>query len=200
MAVTLDSLAAVQGCSEDDACAQLAAGAPIVVSSRSEGGTGILVAAAASVSTSTSAFMVRHSSGLLQIALPSERCERLLLPPMNPFDTSGVRVCVAVDAIRGTGTGISAADRATTARALAGHAATAEEFTRPGHLIPVSVEPDAATLPIPAAVALDLVGRAGMSNGALFAGLVGIADPTRMITHAECVAFADRHALPLHTV
>nr|WP_296774425.1 3,4-dihydroxy-2-butanone-4-phosphate synthase [Rhodococcus sp. (in: high G+C Gram-positive bacteria)] len=198
MALTLDSRAAVR--EGRDTSSPLDAGAPAVVFNAGSG-QALIVAAARSVSTSTAAFVIRHSSGFLQIALPQTRCESLLLPPLNPFDPPGSRMCVGVDAVRGTGTGISAADRATTARALTDPAAALGDFTRPGHLVPISVDPhDDTAWSTPAAIALDLVHRTGQPDGALFAELVGIADPTRMMTYAECVEFARHHALPLHTI
>lgn len=145
--------------------------------------------------------MIRHSSGFLQIALPRHRCEHLALPPMNPFETNRTRMCVGVDAVRGTGTGISAADRAATARALMDPAAGPDDFTRPGHLVPVCVDDDLdGDQSTPASIAVHHTRRAGLVPGALFAELVGLTDPTRMITHSEALRFADTHSLPLITV
>jgi 3,4-dihydroxy 2-butanone 4-phosphate synthase/GTP cyclohydrolase II len=104
------------------------------------------------------AFLIRHTSGFVQIALPESRCGRLQLPPMNAFDRGFVRMCVGVDAIDGVGTGISASDRATTSRRLLDPAAEPSHFTRPGHLVPVCVENHGMKSPLSsAAVALKLV-------------------------------------------
>lgn len=187
--------------SERNVAQQLAAGLPVVVSGvATAAGHGFIVFAAHFASTETTAFTIRHSSGFLEIALPAARCEQLLLPPMNPFDTKGTRMCVGVDAVRGTGTGISAADRATTARALMNATAVPDDFTRPGHLVPVCVDhDDADTRSTAASIALDLTRRAGLPSGALFAGLVGITDSTLMMNHSECVRFAETHDIPLIT-
>lgn len=189
-----------QGYSGCDVSRNLTAGLPVVVSHLTR--HGFIVLAAHAASTTSVAFMVRHSSGFVQIALPRRRCEEMLLPPMNPFDIGGARMCVGVDAVRGTGTGISAADRATTARALVDPAAGPWDFTRPGHLVPVCVDhcDDAETRDSAAAIALNLIHRTEMPPGALFAELIGVTDPTRMMNHSECVEFSETHNMPLVTV
>ena len=200
MTLTLEPTSPRLGASEGDALRQLAQGLPIVLSDAATG-QGFLVLAADWASTATVAFAIRHTSGFLQIALSRHRCEQLLLPPMDPFEGRGDRMCVGVDAVRGTGTGISAADRATTARALVGAAAQPGDFTRPGHLVPVCVDRAPGARPTTtAAIALDLTRRAGLQPGALLAELVGLADPTRMISRPECPAFAGTHHLPLLAV
>ena len=52
-------------------------------------------------------------------------------------DKHGTAYTVTVDAREGIGTGISAADRATTMRLLADPTPTADDFTRPGHVVPL---------------------------------------------------------------
>lgn len=120
---------------------------------------------------------------------------------MNPFDSAGERMCVGVDVSRGISTGISAADRAATARALADPISGPDDFKRPGHLVVVSVDPGVDhARPTPARLALEFVERAGLPSGALFAELVGVSDPTRMITQSECHDFAQSNRLHLVTV
>lgn len=188
---------AVHGVSND-----LAHGHPVVVAGTGIAhGHGFIVVAAHLASTAVTAFVIRHSTGFLQVALPRERCEHLELPPLNPFDSAGERMCVGVDAARGTGTGISAGDRAATARALADPSSGPGDFKRPGHIMVVCVDDaDVCAQPTPARLALELVQRAGLPGGALFAELVGVTDPTRMITRSECMTFATRHCLELTTV
>ncbi|MDJ0396398.1 3,4-dihydroxy-2-butanone-4-phosphate synthase [Rhodococcus sp. G-MC3] len=198
MTLTSDVQAPTFGLDQYDLSFRLAAGAPIVVSRSHDSDCVIVVAAAESVTTATAAFMIRHSSGFLQIALPHTSCQTLVLPPMNPFDTSRTRMCVGVDAITGTGTGISASDRATTARALMAPTAAPGDFTRPGHLVPVAVGPDDSSAPTTAAAtALELILHAGLRPGAVFAELVAVSDPTRMLDPTESVGFARSHGLPL---
>jgi 3,4-dihydroxy-2-butanone 4-phosphate synthase len=180
----------------------LAHGLPVVVAGHGIArGHGFVVVSAHLASTAITAFMIRHSTGFLQVALPDSRCQRLAVPPLDPFDSTGERMCVAVDASRGTATGISAADRAATARVLADPMAGPEDLKRPGHTIVVGVDRDhLCAQTTPARLALALVEGAGLPSGALFAELVGITDPTRMVTRYEAVGFADKHSLQLLTV
>ncbi|WCT05765.1 3,4-dihydroxy-2-butanone-4-phosphate synthase [Rhodococcus qingshengii] len=173
----------------------LASGLPVVVTH--PGGDGILVIPAHNSSTATMAFMIRHTAGFVQIALPQKRCVEMRLPPMEPFDCDSTRMCVGVDATHGVGTGISAADRATTARRLLEPAAEPEEFTRPGHLVPICVDDRGIeTAASSAAIALKLVRSAGLPEGAVFAELVSVISPIRMMNHHECIGFARHHGLP----
>ena len=188
--------------STDTVSADLAHGLPVVVMGAGiVRGNGFIVVVAHLASTAVTAFMIRHSTGFLQVALPAERCQRLRIPPLNPFDRTGERMCVGIDVSRGTGTGISAADRAATARALADPTSAPDDFKRPGHVVVVAVErDDGRAQSTPARLALELVERAGLPNGALFAELVGVGDPTRMITRAECMNFVETNGLQLITV
>ncbi|MBF6148397.1 3,4-dihydroxy-2-butanone-4-phosphate synthase [Nocardia nova] len=144
----------------------------------------------------TTAFAVRHTSGFLQVALPADRCTALGLTAQCGADDPTAGQCVTVDAAERVGTGISAADRATTAAALAATESTTESFTRPGHLVPVRVDTNRGVSGF-AEAALQLVTAAGRRPAALFATLVGIADPTGLAAGQDLTTFADRHHLPL---
>ena len=71
--------------------------------------------------------------------VPGERLDALELPPMyvNNEDPKGTAFTVSVDFKKGTTTGISAADRAATFRALADPMSSPAEFQRPGHVFPL---------------------------------------------------------------
>lgn len=100
-----------------------------------------LVVAAQLARPKSIAFMVRHTSGFLCAPMTETDCDRLDLPLMvdasaseNP---SGIAYAVSVDVRSGTTTGISARDRALTFNALADSATTADDLTRPGHVVPL---------------------------------------------------------------
>jgi 3,4-dihydroxy 2-butanone 4-phosphate synthase/GTP cyclohydrolase II len=85
-------------------------------------------------------FMARHGRGLICVALTGERCEELNLPLMVKQNTSSheTQFTVSVDLIgSGTTTGISAADRSKTIRALIDPATKPEDLGRPGHIFPL---------------------------------------------------------------
>ena len=68
-------------------------------------------------------FMTRHTPGYLCVTLTAADCDRLELHPQTPTNTAlrGTAMAVSVDGHgrHGVGTGISASDRARTARLLA---------------------------------------------------------------------------------
>ena len=84
-------------------------------------------------------FMLQHGRGVLCAPLLEERCAELGLMHQVANNTSmlGTPFTVTVDKIEGCTTGVSAADRAATIRALADPASTPDTFGRPGHINPL---------------------------------------------------------------
>lgn len=85
------------------------------------------------------AFMVRHTSGVICVPMTESRSRQLHLPLMvkNNQDNKRTAFTVTVDAKHGITTGISAAERALTIKALGDLTTTAEDFVRPGHIFPL---------------------------------------------------------------
>lgn len=141
-------------------------------------------------------FAITHTSGFLQVAMPASRCDVLDLVPQRGTDRWGLQQCVTVDAGEGIGTGISAADRAVTARLLASDTATAGSFTRPGHIVPLR-----ADMGLPphrygfAEGALHLIEASGLNPGAVLATLIGLSTPTSMAGGADVRTFSAEHGL-----
>lgn len=140
-----------------------------------------------------SIFLVRHTSGFLCVTITGEAADRLGLPPMcsagEPLHGPGFTV--TVDAVRATTTGISAADRAQTMRALADSNSLAPDFTRPGHVLPIRVaDGGVLTQPRREEAALDLARMAGLAAAGVLADVVGALDPTEMLTNDEVSVFA----------
>lgn len=124
----------------DDAVAALAAGgAVVVVDDADRENEGDLIFAAQFATPDLMGWAVRFSSGVLCVPMSGERADTLGLPPMvaRNEDTKGTAFTVSCDAAEGITTGISGADRATTARLLADPATTAAHVRRPGHLFPL---------------------------------------------------------------
>lgn len=85
-------------------------------------------------------FMATHARGLICVALTEERCEELDLDLMVGVNTSrhGTAFTVTVDLIgHGVTTGISAADRAKTIKALVDPVTRPGDLARPGHIFPL---------------------------------------------------------------
>ena len=100
-----------------------AGGLVIVVDDQTRENEGDLVMAAERATPESMAFIVRHTSGFVCVAMPTAVADALELPPMVPSARNSDRMRTAygvtVDARTGVSTGISAADRAHTARVLA---------------------------------------------------------------------------------
>lgn len=111
----------------------------VVTDDESRENEGDLIMAAEFATPETIGFIVRYSSGVICTPLTGERLDALELPPMyvNNEDPKQTAFTVSVDLKVGTSTGISAADRAATFRALADPASTAADFLRPGHVFPL---------------------------------------------------------------
>jgi 3,4-dihydroxy 2-butanone 4-phosphate synthase / GTP cyclohydrolase II len=111
----------------------------VVVDDEKRENEGDLIIAAEKITETAVAFMVRHTSGLICVPMLGARLEELRLPPMVTVNTDamGTAFTVSCDLRRGTTTGISAADRANTIRALADSSTTYAELARPGHVFPL---------------------------------------------------------------
>ncbi|WP_116201760.1 3,4-dihydroxy-2-butanone-4-phosphate synthase [Amycolatopsis circi] len=181
----------------DAALTSLVNGRPVVFTAEDDAA---LVLPAAEVSAAGLAFVVRHSSGLVGVALRGDRCDALELPPMRPSFRHGGDPgwCVAVDAATGVTTGISAADRAETIRRLADRDTRPADLHRPGHVLPYATHPRGilGRLAIPEA-AVELCLLAGLPAAAAFAALVSPEDPRRMAAPGEAASFAAAHGLPV---
>ncbi|HEV2369067.1 MAG TPA: 3,4-dihydroxy-2-butanone-4-phosphate synthase, partial [Acidimicrobiales bacterium] len=120
----------------EQAVADIAAGhMVIVVDDEDRENEGDLIVAAEHATPEAMAFLVRHTSGLICASVTNERADQLDLPLMVERNTESQRTAftVTVDFRTGTSTGISAADRSRTARALVDPEARPGDFARPGH-------------------------------------------------------------------
>ena len=84
-------------------------------------------------------FMLKHARGVLCAPITISRCDELDLPRQVSNNTSilGTPFTVTIDKLEGCTTGVSAADRAATIRALADPTSKPETFGRPGHVNPL---------------------------------------------------------------
>jgi 3,4-dihydroxy 2-butanone 4-phosphate synthase/GTP cyclohydrolase II len=124
----------------EDAIRDIAAGKfVVVVDDEERENEGDLIMAAEKATAEHVAFMVRHTSGIICMPMMANRLDALRLPQMVPENTESQRTAftISVDFRHGTTTGISAADRAMTIRALADESSTAGDFARPGHIFPL---------------------------------------------------------------
>jgi 3,4-dihydroxy 2-butanone 4-phosphate synthase / GTP cyclohydrolase II len=97
---------------------------------------GDLTMAAEKITPEAINFMAKFGRGLICLSLSEQRCETLDLKPISPRNTSmfGTPFCEPIDARRGTTTGTSAWDRATTILVETDPHTKPEDLARPGHV------------------------------------------------------------------
>src|ERR1700737_3950847 len=99
----------------EDAIADIAAGRPvIVVDDENRENEGALIFPPAKATPELLAFTVRHTSGVICVAMPGADLDRLQIPLMTSQNSEHMRTAftVTVDAQHGVTTGISGDDRA----------------------------------------------------------------------------------------
>jgi 3,4-dihydroxy 2-butanone 4-phosphate synthase/GTP cyclohydrolase II len=147
------------------------------------------------------AFMVRHTTGILCVAMTQERARTLHLPLMveENQDSKKTAFTVSVDYKPGITTGVSAQERSNTVRALANASSVASDFIRPGHVFPLIADNGG------------LAARGGHTEaGVALSQLVGAAplcllseivnDDGSMARGQSLAAFATEHSIPVISV
>ena len=111
----------------------------IVTDDKDRENEGDLILLAQTTTTEQIAFMVRYTSGVICAAMDSATAKALKLPPMvkRNEDNHSTAFTVSVDVIKDRTTGISAAERANTLRALGNSNSKPSDFARPGHIFPL---------------------------------------------------------------
>ncbi len=125
----------------EEAIADIVAGkVVIVVDDEDRENEGDFIAAGETITPEIINFMATHGRGLICAPINRQRCEQLNLDLMVPNNTAlhETPFTVSVDLKgRGCTTGISAADRAKTVKALADPRTEPTELARPGHIFPL---------------------------------------------------------------
>lgn len=111
----------------------------IVVDDEDRENEGDFICAAEKITPEMINFMITHGRGLVCAPITEERCEELQLDMQAQNNTSiySTPFTVSIDKLDGCTTGVSAADRAATIRALTESSSTPETFGRPGHIFPL---------------------------------------------------------------
>ena len=104
---------------------------------------GDLICAAQSVTTEQVNFMATHGKGLICMPMSLEFIQKLQFPQMVSHNTDNHETAftVSIDHVSTT-TGISAEERAITARACTADDARPDDFRRPGHMFPLLARPN----------------------------------------------------------
>jgi 3,4-dihydroxy 2-butanone 4-phosphate synthase/GTP cyclohydrolase II len=174
----------------------------VVVDDEDRENEGDLIMAAEAVTPEKIAFFLAHTSGLICVPLTPERVEHLDLPLMVTTNTEGQRTAftVSVDARHGTSTGISAADRSATIKALVDPHTRPSDLNRPGHIFPLRYRPGGVLKRAGhTEAAVDLARAAGMAPAGVLCEVVS-EDKTGMARLDELEPFAERHGIHLITI
>ena len=162
---------------------------------------GDLMLLAEKATTEKVAFMVRHTTGILCVAMTQERARALNLPLMVEVnqDSKKTAFTVSVDYKPGLTTGVSAQERTNTVRALADISAQASDFIRPGHVFPLVADN------------LGLQARGGHTEaGVALSQIIGaqplcllseiVNDDGSMARGESLTKFASKHLIPVISV
>ena len=186
----------------EDAVAAIARGEIIVVvDDEDRENEGDLIMAAEAATPETITFFVRHTSGVICTPLTGPRLDELDIPLMVRDNTESHRTAFtySVDFVHGTSTGISAADRAATIRALVDPATRPADLARPGHIFPLRyAEGGVLKRAGHTEAAVDLARLAGMEPAGVLCEIVN--DDGTMARVPDLVEFCREHGLLMITI
>ena len=186
----------------EDVIAAIARGEMIVmVDDEDRENEGDLIMAAQFATPEKIAFIVRYSSGVVVALISGDRCDDLRLPLMVEHNTESHRTAftISVDLIEGTTTGISAADRAATLRALADPQESFASFARPGHIFPLRArEGGVLKRAGHTEAAVDLARMAGLEPAGIICEIIN--DDGSMSRLPELIEFSRKHNLLLSSI
>jgi 3,4-dihydroxy 2-butanone 4-phosphate synthase len=122
--------------------ARLAAGGGVAVWEAEAESEGDVIFAGARLRPDAFRFLLTEVCGHPTVPCGAEVLDRLDIGPIpGPGDRQGTAFHIPVDLAAGTGTGVSAAERAAVVRRLADPAAVPADFLRPGHVYPLRARP-----------------------------------------------------------
>jgi len=186
----------------DEAVAEIRQGRMIVlVDDEDRENEGDLTMAAEKITPEAINFMAKFGRGLICLALTEQRCDVLDLKPISPRNTSmfGTPFCEPIDALRGTTTGTSASDRATTILTATDPKTRPEDLARPGHVYTLRARPGGVLV------------RAGQTEASVDLARIGGLDPSGVVCEVmnddgtmarvpQLVEFCRQHGLKMLTV
>jgi 3,4-dihydroxy 2-butanone 4-phosphate synthase/GTP cyclohydrolase II len=173
----------------------------VIVDDEDRENEGDLAMAAEKVTPEAINFMAKCGRGLICLALTEQRCDALDLKPISPRNTSafGTPFCEPIDARRGTTTGTSASDRATTILAATDPNTRPEDLARPGHVYTLRARSGGVLVRAGQTEAsVDLARIAGLDHSAVICEIMN--DDGTMARIPQLTEFCRTHGLKLLTV
>ncbi|MDB2613810.1 bifunctional 3,4-dihydroxy-2-butanone-4-phosphate synthase/GTP cyclohydrolase II [Chlamydiales bacterium] len=185
-------------CSVEEAIQRVQKGEFIIVTDdEKRENEGDLVLAAEHATDESIAFMVRHTSGIICVALSESRLKELNIPQMcvNNTDPKKTAFTVSVDAAEKTTTGISASDRKNTILSLIHPDTKPCDLNRPGHIFPLkSVEGGVLKRAGHTEAAYDLTVLANCIPGGVIAEIVN--DNGTVAKKEDLKLFSEKYQIP----
>lgn len=173
----------------------------VVVDDEDRENEGDLIIAAEKITAEDVNFMLKYARGVLCAPTTISRCKELELPHQVDDNTSilGTPFTVTIDKLEGCSTGVSAADRAETIRALADPTSTPQTFGRPGHVNPLYAQ-DKGVLRRAGhtEAAIDLARLSGLYPAGALMEIMN--EDGTMARLPQLRAFADQHNLKLISI
>jgi 3,4-dihydroxy 2-butanone 4-phosphate synthase / GTP cyclohydrolase II len=188
----------------EDAIADIERGRMVIVADDEDReNEGDLVCAAATITADQVNFMAAQGRGLICVALTPDRADALDLPLMTEISQEGFGTAftLSVDGARrfGVTTGISAQDRATTIKLLAGAETRPADLRRPGHVFPLRAVPGGVLRRVgQTEAAVDLARLAGLPPVGVICEIMN--EDGSMARRPQLEEFARRHGLRFVTV
>jgi 3,4-dihydroxy 2-butanone 4-phosphate synthase / GTP cyclohydrolase II len=186
----------------EDAVEEIRQGRMIVlVDDEDRENEGDLTMAAEKITPEAINFMAKFGRGLICLALTEQRCDVLGLAPITARNTSafGTPFCEPIDARRGTTTGTSASDRATTILTATDPNTRPEDLARPGHVYTLRARSGGVLVRAGQTEAsVDLARIAGLEPSGVICEIMN--DDGTMARVPQLVEFCREHGLKLLTV
>ncbi len=186
----------------EEAIAEIRAGRMIVLmDDEDRENEGDICMAAEKVSPEAIAFMARHARGLICLPFTEEKLAELGLPMMVSENSTplGTAFTLSIDARRGIGSGISAADRATTILTAVRDGAGPGDIVSPGHVFPLRARRGGVLVRTGQTEgAVDLARLAGLKPAGVICEIMN--DDGSMARFPDIERFAATHNLKIATV
>jgi len=191
-----DDEALVVWSSAEEAKSQLLRGGMVIVmDDESRENEGDLMMLASRATRGSMEFIIRHTTGIVCVAINPQRAKELKLSRLNHVngDKFETPFTISVDHCT-THTGVSAEDRSRTARALASASTDPLDLQRPGHMFPLisNIESGRRGHTEAGVAIAQMVGENAMILAELYDS-----DSGEMMRIQDCAKFAKKHNLPL---
>lgn len=173
----------------------------IVIDDEDRENEGDLIMSAAKINKESVNFMIKEGRGLICVPMDEDIADKLDLDPMTNKNTEFTKCnfTVSVDYRIGTTTGISAADRAKTIKALSAINTNSQDFSKPGHIFPIRARKGGVIVRAGhTEAAVDLTKMAGFDGVGVLCEI--IREDGEMARLKDLVKFAEKHNLKIITI